>query len=201
MRALLAVVMLVSTVSAAESSWLAAHGRVDSDARASVWGGTRSVGLGVAVPDANGARAALTGEAQYAFFDRVVELRGARLWQLTAPRLVTLSAAVSGAVFLVPEGQVDIGAGPHASLTASIGGPRFSVDLSVQSGVELFARGPTRLPERLSLGVSFTVGPLAFTVAGRAGLDLVPAGAFVFRGEAVACIGWAYNRSLEHVLR
>ena len=190
MRALGLLVVLLSGSTFAEGSWLAARGRLLNETRVEAWVGTRSFGLGMVKPDAPGAAAGMVGEATWAVFDRVLELRGARQWQLTKARAVTLSTSLGATVFLVPEGQTDVGVGPHGTFTASFGGEVFSFDLSLQTGVEIFARGPNRLPQRVVAGFNLRLGDFTVALMGRAGADVMPGHNFVVRGEAMLAVGW-----------
>lgn len=189
MRAATAMVMLISTSAMAEAGWLSARGRIERNLRIEAWGGTRSVGAGVLRPDESNPRAALTGELVYAYFDRALELRGARVWQLTTHDFTNVTFSAGGAAHLVPE-NIDGGLGPHAALTFSFGGPVFAVNLGLQTGAELFFRALYwRLPERISLGVQFRTGDWALSLVGRTGVDIIPTG-FVLRGEAMLSLSW-----------
>ena len=83
------LVLLLASSALAEGGWLTARGRLQPELRLEAWGGTRSAGVGLVLPDAPGARAAVSGELLYAFLDRTLEVRGARVWQLTKNRLST----------------------------------------------------------------------------------------------------------------
>jgi hypothetical protein len=190
MRRVFVALLLSSPIAFAESPWLSAHGRAADGLRIEAWGGPRTVGAGVAlVPAAwNGP---LTVEGSWSFVDRMLELRGARVWQLTKPRFATPSVAVAMTTFFVPGQEFDWGLGPHAQFSLSLGSDVFAVDVGVQSGVEMFVRGGgPRFPERLSLGATLHVGNFAISLAGRTGIDLTPGHSFVFRGEAILGLGW-----------
>lgn len=190
-RAGAALLALTAAVAHAEAGLLTARGRLAPELRLEAWGGSRTVGVGVVRPDAAGARAGLGAELLWAWPDRTLELRGARVWQLTPPRFATASATLGGAVHLVPEGGVDGGVGPHAGLTLALGGERLTVDLGLQAGGELFFRERLlRLPLRAALGVGLRLGPLAVGLHARAGLDLAPGQAFLGRGEVALSLGW-----------
>lgn len=189
MKALLLPVLLLGATAFAEAGWLSARGRIEPQLRIEAWGGTRSVGAGVLRPDAENRSAALTAELTYAFFDRSIELRGARVWQLTKHDFTNVTFSAGGAAHLVPE-RLDGGLGPHAALTVAFGGPVFSAHLGVQTGAELFFRALYwRLPERVSLGFQLRTGDWALSLVGRTGVDIIPAG-FVLRGDAMLSISW-----------
>lgn len=183
-----ALIMLLSTTAFAEAGWLSARGRIDEGVRFEAWGGTRSFGVGVLRPDSGNRFAALTGELAYGFWDRALELRGARVWQLTSGK-ADVSLSTGGSAYLMPE-NVDGGLGPHVALTFGFGGPIFTFDLSLQTGVEFFFRSLTwRLPERVGVGFQWRIANWNIGLAGRAGVDVLPAG-WVLRGEAVLSLAW-----------
>lgn len=189
MRVATALIMLISTSAFAEAGWLSARGRIEENIRIEAWGGTRSFGAGILRPDTDNKAAALTGELAYAFFDRSLELRGARVWQLTKHDFTNITFSAGGSAHLVPE-HIDGGLGPHAALSFSFGGPMFSVNLGLQTGAELFFRSIYwRLPERISLGLQFRTGDWALSLVGRTGVDIIPTG-FVLRGEAMLSLSW-----------
>ncbi|MFZ5442175.1 MAG: hypothetical protein ACOZQL_19360, partial [Myxococcota bacterium] len=158
--------------------------------RVEAWGGSRSVGAGLVRPDGPGARGALSAEALYVFTDRTVELRGARVWQLTPTQGATASVTLGAAAHVVPA-PFDVGLGPHAGLNLSLGGPTFTVDLSLQSGAEFFyARLAPRLPQRAGLGLQLRLGRWALGVQARMGVDVLPGEGWVGRGEVVASLAW-----------
>lgn len=188
-RGLLLFLVLFSAVVHAEAGWLSARGRIEQNLRIEAWGGTRSFGAGVLRPDTDNTSAALTGELAYAYFDRALELRGARVWQLTKHDFTNITVSAGGSAHLVPE-NIDGGLGPHAALTFSFGGPFFSVNLGLQTGAELFFRALYwRLPERISLGIQLRTGDWALSLVGRTGVDIIPTG-FVLRGEAMLSLSW-----------
>jgi hypothetical protein len=181
---------LVSATARAEAGWLTARGRLAPELRVEAWGGSRSVGGGVVRPDGPQARAGLSAEALYVFSDRTLELRGARVWQLTAAGAATVSVTLGAAAHLVPAG-FDVGLGPHAGLNLSLGSGVFTVDLSLQTGAEFFySRLEPRLPERASLGLQLRLGRWALGAQARAGVDVLPGTGWVGRGEVVASLSW-----------
>jgi hypothetical protein len=191
MRATALLVVVCSGSALAEGAWLTARGRLLPETRLEVFGGPRSVGVGLVRPDAEGATAGLAAEVAYVFADRVSELRGSRVWQFTAPRFGTGSASLGLTGIVVPEGAFDLGIGPHAGLTLALGGDTFTVDLGLQTGLELFVRQQTpRLPQRAILGLNFHLGKVAVSVMGRIGADLLPGRPFVGRGEVILSLGW-----------
>jgi hypothetical protein len=214
--------VLISATAFAEAGWLSARGRLLREVRVEAWAGTNSAGAGFVRPDAeratpsgpttppglsepvikapggngDGPTAALTAELAYAWRHRTLELRGARLWQLTPTRTGTLSAFVGGAAHVVPEGRFDLGVGPHAGLTLSLGGSVCTVDLGLQTGAELFfAPVLARFPQRAQLSLNFVLGPLALGLHARLGVDLVTAQPFVGRGELALSLGWLFASS------
>lgn len=183
--------LLTSSAVRAESGWLTARGRLQPEVRLEAWGGTDSVGAGFVRPDEKGALAGLSAELGYAFRNRTVELRGARVWQFTPSRFGTASATVGAAVHLVPEGVFDVGLGPHAGLNLSLGGDVFTVDLGLQTGVELFfANALPRFPQRLQLSLNLRVRSFAVGLHARAGVDIVPHQGFLGRGELSISVSW-----------
>jgi hypothetical protein len=174
----------------AEGAWLTARGRLQPELRVEGWGGPRTAGLGFVRPDEPGASGAWGLEASYAFLDRAVELRGTRQWQLSKTRFATASATVGASGFMVTAGGLNLGLGPHAGLTLSLGGRAFSVDLGLQTGAELFvSQDSVRLPQRALIGVNVLIGRVAVSFMARAGADLLPGRYFVGRGEFVICLG------------
>jgi hypothetical protein len=191
MRALGLCCALVSLTAHAEAGWLTARGRLEPELSVSVWGGARSVGGGLVLPDARGASAGLGAELAYAFLDRTVELRGTRVWQFSANRFGTGSATLGASVHVVPEGGFDVGLGPHAGLNLSLGGEVFTVDLGLASGVEVFvAPLGARLPQRGLVGLHLRLRDWALRLQARIGADIVPGHAFVGRGEFVLSLSW-----------
>ncbi len=193
-RALFFVLSLSATFAGAEGGWLSARGRLQPDLRLEAWAGSRTAGLGVVFPDAPGAMAGIGAEVLYAFFDRTLELRGARVWQLTKNRLATASTTVGASAHLVPS-AFDVGLGPHAGLNLALGGERFTFDFGLQTGVEVFVTSQrTRLPQRLLLGADLRLGQFGVGVHLRGGVDLVPGHGFVGRGEATVSFAWFVTR-------
>ena len=119
---------------------------------------------------------------------RALELRGARVWQLTSGK-ADVSLSTGGSAYLMPE-NVDGGLGPHVALTFAFGGPIFTFDLSLQTGVEFFFRSLTwRLPERVGVGFQWRIANWNIGVAARTGVDVLPGG-WVLHGEAVLSLAW-----------
>jgi hypothetical protein len=190
MKRALCLVSLLAAPAFAEGGWLTARGRLQPGTRLEVWGGNVSFGAGLVAPDAKDARAALSLEALYAFRDRTLELRGGRVWQFTAARFATASATLSGAAFVVPEG-FDLGIGPHGALSLALGGETFTVDLTLETGAELFFRERVaRLPQRGGLGLNLRVGEFGFSLQAKIGADIIPGANAVARGELVASFAW-----------
>ena len=189
-RAGLAALLLLASVAEAEGGWLTARGRLQPELRLEAWGGSRTAGVGVVLPDAPSAAAGVSAELAYAFLDRALELRGARVWQFSKNRFGTGSATLGASVHVVPEG-FDVGLGPHAGLNLALGGDVFTVDLGLQSGVEIFFRELVpRLPERALLGLNLRLGDWALGLHARAGADIIPGSGFVGRGELAVSLGW-----------
>ena len=187
-RAATGLLLLVASTAFAEGGWLTARGRLQPELRLEAWGGTRSAGVGFVLPDAPAARAGVSGELLYAFLDRTVEVRGARVWQLTKNQLGTASATLGGSAHLVPGS--DFGLGPHAGLNLALGGETFTVDLGLQTGAELFSSLVTRLPQRLLLGLELRLGKWSVGLHIRGGVDVLPGRGFVGRGEATLSLSW-----------
>lgn len=182
-----------ASVAMAEAGWLTARGRLLPETRVEAFAGTRSFGVGVVRTDDTNARAGVSFEAVVGFLDRDLELRGARVWQVSSTGFATASVAVGGAAFLIPDrAGADGGLGPHGTLSLSLGGRVFSVDLSLQTGAELFFRAPltVRLPQRASLGLHLRLAEFAISVAARTGADLMPGRNFVGRGEVMIGVSW-----------
>lgn len=187
----LGLIILVASSAYAESGWLTARGRLQPELRLEAWGGSDSFGAGFVRPDAPGALAGLSAELGYAFRNRTVELRGARVWQFSPSRFGTGSATLGGAVHLVPEGVFDVGLGPHAGLNLALGAETFTVDLGLQSGVELFfANVLPRFPQRLQLSLNLRIRSFAVGLHARVGADLIPNHSFVGRGELAISVSW-----------
>lgn len=190
-RAPLLAVLTLAGVAHAEGAWLTARGRLQPETRVEVWGGPRTLGLGFVRPDEANAAAGWGAEASYAFLDRTLELRGTRVWQFSKTRFATGSATVGASGFMVTAGGLDLGLGPHAGLTLSLGGRTFSVDLGLQTGVELFVNeAAPRLPQRALIGLNFLFGRVALSLMARAGADVIPGHFFVGRGDFVLALGW-----------
>lgn len=188
-RLVTCAVMLASCAAWAEGQWLTSRGRLVPETRLEVFGGGRAFGVGIVRPN-DEARAAWSAELVYAYTDRVVELRGARVWQFTQTRFATGSVNAGTSLYVLPE-RFNLGLGPTAGLTLSLGGQTVSVDLGLQTGVDLFAVGALpRLPQRASIGVTVRVSDFTVSAMARAGADLMPGHAFVGRGDVVLALGW-----------
>lgn len=188
-----------SAAALAESGWLTARGRLAPELRVEAWGGPRSVGAGFLRPDEPGAPAGLGAEVAYVIPDRVLTLRAGRAWQLTRTGFATASATLGGAAWFVPQVDFDLGIGPHAGLALALGGERFTVDLGLQAGLEIFVRyGGPRVPVRAQLGASLRLGEWAVGAMARAGADVLPGEGFVGRGEVILSLSWF---GLERVTR
>ena len=190
---------VLATAAHADASWLGAHGRLFPTARLEVYGGPRAVGAGVVQPDHPEARSGVSAEASWSLGNRVLELRGARSWQLTSARFATPSVLLGFAGYVVPEGGFDLGVGPHLGATLNLGGDTFNVDLGLQTGVEVFVRAPgARLPQRALLVFNLHVGDFTVALMGRVGADLRPGHLFVVQADASLALGWL---GLERALR
>jgi hypothetical protein len=184
------LLLLAALPAFAEGGWLSARGRLQPELRLEAWAGNLSFGAGVVAPDAGNVRAALLIEALYAFRDRTIELRGGRVWQLTANRFATASATLSGAAYVVPEG-FDLGIGPHGTLSLALGGRVFTVDLSLETGAELFFRARVaRLPQRGVLGLNLRIADFGLSAQAKLGADVVPGANPVGRGELMLSFSW-----------
>ena len=203
MRSLVLVVLSVSATAGAEGGWLTARGRLEPELAVAVWGGSRTIGAGLVLPDSRGAAAGVSAELAYAFLDRTVELRGARVWQFSANRFGTGSATLGASVHVVPEGVFDVGVGPHAGLNLSLGGEVFTVDLGLQSGVEVFfAQLVPRLPQRGLISLHLRLGDWAIGLHARIGADIIPGHSFVGRGELAVSLGWfGFERARDSAAR
>lgn len=200
-RALISLISFTAATSSAEAGWLSARGRLLPETRLEAFVGTRSFGAGVLRTDTGNPRAGLTFEGVVGFTDRDAELRGARVWQVTQTGFATTSVSLGGAAFIVPDrAAFDLGIGPHASLALSLGGPVFSVDLSLQTGLEVFLRqqGAPRLPQRAGLGLHLRVSEFTIAAMARIGADLFPGRNFVGRGEVMLSVGWL---GFDHAIR
>lgn len=192
-RALISLLLFTATAAQAEAGWLSARGRLLPETRMEAFVGTRSFGAGFLRTDTGNARAGLTFEGVVGFTDRDAELRGARVWQVTQTGFATTSVSLGGAAFIVPDrAAFDLGIGPQASLALSLGGPVFSVDLSLQTGLEVFLRqqGAPRLPQRAGLGLHLRVSEFTIAAMARVGADVFPGRNFVGRGEVMLSVGW-----------
>lgn len=176
----------------AEAGWLTARGRLLPETVVEAFVGTRSFGAGFVRTDTSNPRAGLSFEGVVGFTDRDAELRGARVWQLGDARFATASVSLGGAAFIVPDRAFDLGLGPQAQLALTLGGRVFSVDLALQTGLELFVRqqGAPRLPQRAVLGLHLRLAEFTVAVMARAGADVFPGRSFVGRGEVMVSVGW-----------
>ena len=188
------IVCLVCTAQQAnaEAGWLTSRGRLLPETVVEAFVGTRSFGAGFVRTDTSNPRAALSFEGVVGFTDRDAEVRGARVWQLGEARFATASVALGGAAFIVPDRAFDLGIGPQAQLALTLGGRVFSVDLALQTGLEVFLRqqGAPRLPQRAVLGLHLRVSEFTVAVMARAGADIFPGRNFVGRGEVMVSVGW-----------
>jgi hypothetical protein len=192
-RVLGLVTLVAAPAAFAEAGWLTARGRLVPRTRVEAYAGTRSFGLGLVRTDDANPRAGVSVEAVVGFLDRDVEVRGARVWQFSPTAFATGSVALGGAAFFVPDRMgPDGGLGPHGTLSLSLGGEVFRVDLSLQTGAELFFRAPLtlRLPQRAGLGLHLQLGEFAVALMARTGADVVPGRAFVGRGEVMLGVSW-----------
>lgn len=190
-RAVALVVLLAGTGARADAGWLTSRGRVQPQSRLEAWGGPHSFGAGVLLLDEGRDDRGVGLEVAWVVPDRVAALRLGRTWQLTRVGVAAVSATVGGTGWFVPSPLLDLGAGPQASLGLTLGGEVFSVELGLQSGVEVFVRqeGP-RLPQRAQLGFSLRLGHWAVSLLARLGADVLPGRGFVGRGEAVLSLSW-----------
>jgi hypothetical protein len=187
-RALL--VLLLASVAHAEGGWLTARGRLQPELRLEAWGSTDSAGAGFVLPDET-ARAAWSAELGYAYFNRVFEARGNRVWQVVPTKFATISFTAGALMHVVPEGVFDFGFGPVAGFNLSLGGNTVTVDLGLLSSIEAFvAQFYTRFPQRLQLSLNVRAGPLVFGLHARAGVDLSAEQLFVMKGELALTFGW-----------
>ena len=190
MRVTALFIVLFAASAFAEGGWLTARGRLQPEARVEAWGGTNSLGVGLVLPDAKNRSAALGAEVLYAFRDRVVELRGGRVWQFTANRFATASVTAGAVAFVVPA-AFDFGLGPHGTLALALGGERFTVDLALETGAEFFVHGlVSRFPQRGLVGLNLRLGSWAISAQGKLGVDLVPSANFIGRGEVIVSLSW-----------
>jgi hypothetical protein len=192
--------LLLAPVAAAEAPVLTARGRVDAS-NLSLLAGPQGVGVGflLAAPSVPGSRpTALGGELFVLPSTGVLELRGAGQWQLTSGEGAFQASAQLGlTTYGVVRGPTDLGAGPHASLTASLGGPRLEAFLGAQAGLEAFLRtGGPRVPLRALLGARGRLGPWGLALTARAGVDLERGLSATWRGEVLLALSW-YGRVVE----
>jgi hypothetical protein len=186
--------LCVSSTAFAEGQWLTLRGRLVPETRFEVWGGPRTAGVGLLRAD-DDATAAWSAELLYAFTDRVVEARGARVWQISPSRFATASVNAGTSVFVVSQAFPTLGLGPTAGVTLGLGGKTVSVDLGLQTGVDAFVGVPAiRFPERASLGLTVRIGDFAVSAMARAGADFEPGHTFVFRGDFMISLEWLRAR-------
>jgi hypothetical protein len=187
----LLALVLVPGVALAESGWLVARGRLLPETRLEAFVGSDTFGAGFVRTDTSNGRAGISFEGVIGFIGRTAELRGARVWQLGATRFATASVSLGGAAFLVPDRRVpEVGLGPHGQLSLTLGGRVFAVDLSLETGAELFFRGGLRLPQRAGLGLHLRIAEFTVALMARAGADLAVGRSFVGRGEVMLAVGW-----------
>lgn len=196
---LAALLLLASAPARAEAPVLTATSHPDTGPRVVVLAGLPAQGgVGLLLPD--GGRGALGVELVGQLAGRVAEARAG--WQLPLARAGLFDAALQlgGTAYLVPVGRLDAGLGAHAGLFGGFGGQPSAespagvtahVSLGVQAGAEVFARelGP-RVPLRAVLAGRVVSGPLWLGLTARGGLDLEPARAATYRGEALLLLGW-----------
>lgn len=201
MRALvLTSALLLAPVAAAEAPLLTARGRVEAS-HLSLLAGPQGVGLGflLAAPPVPDSRpVAFGGELFVLPSTGVLELRGAGQWQLTSGEGAFQASAQLGlTTYGVVRGPADLGLGPHAGLTASLGGPRLEAFLGAQAGLEAFLRtGGPRVPLRALLGTRGRLGPWGLALTTRAGVDLERGLSPTWRGEVLLALSW-YGRVVE----
>lgn len=187
----LVLLVMTSTAAFAEAPWVSARGRLAPRPRLEVFAGPGSAGAGVVLLDRDSTSRGYSVEGGFRYFDRVLDLRGTRVWQVTPKRVATVSVLLGGSATFVPEGGFDVGICPHAGAVLALGGERFTVDLFVQTGAELFVRAPSiRFPQRVGLGLNLRVGDFGFSLMGRAGADVSTRGSFAGRAEAVLAVSW-----------
>jgi hypothetical protein len=199
MRLALFLVLALPALAHAEAGLLSSRGRLDPRSRVELFGGPRSLGLGLTFTDLEQRAGAKEGaahagvglEAAWFLFDRVAEVRVARVWQVTRSGVATLSVAVGGTGIVVPDAKFVLGAGPQAAVSLGLGGRHFQVDVAAQGGAELFIRAQTaRFPLRLQVGVSVLPGDFSFSVLARTGVDLFSTAPLAIRGEVLLAVGW-----------
>ena len=192
--------LLLAPVAAAEAPVLTARGRVDAS-HLSLLAGPQGVGLGflLARPSESESRpTALGGELFVLPSTGVLELRGAGQWQLSSGQGAFQASAQLGlTAYGVVRGPADVGLGPHAGLTASLGSPRLEGFLGAQAGLEAFLRtsGP-RVPVRALLGARGRLGPLGLALTARAGVDLERGLSPTWRGDMLLALSW-YGRASQ----
>ncbi|WP_375769299.1 hypothetical protein NR798_00025 [Archangium gephyra] len=201
MRALVfSTALLLAPVATADAPVLTARGRVD-DSHLSLLAGPQGVGLGflLAAPPVPGSRpTAFGGELFVLPSTGVLELRGAGQWQLTSGQGPFQASAQLGlTTYGVVRGAADLGLGPHAGLTASLGGPRLEALLGAQAGLEAFLRtGGPRLPVRALLGARGRLGPWGLALTARGGVDFERGLSATWRGDVLLALSW-YGRVSE----
>lgn len=190
-RAALSLVVLVASHAFAEGAWLTAKGRVTEGLQVGLWGGPRTLGAGLVIPN-DAHRAAAGVEGLYNVVDRTGELRGTGQWQLNQAGLATGSVTLGLSAIVVPDVDFDLGFGPHAGLNLSLGSRVFTVDFGLQTGVDLFIRqhNTTRFPQRALIGFTVHVSRFTLSVMARVGVDFQVNLPFVGRGEFVVALGW-----------
>lgn len=183
--------MFVALPAFAEASWFVARGRLVEETGVEAFVGTRSFGVGVTRTDTANPRAALSFEGVFGVSDRIGELLVSRVWQITPAKFATATVSLGGSAIVVPDRLVDAGLGPHGQLSLSLGTRVFSVELGLQSGIELFLRQPTpRFAQRALLGVMLRLSDFSIGAMARVGADLFIGHAFVGRGEVMVTVGW-----------
>ncbi|WNG45837.1 hypothetical protein F0U60_18250 [Archangium minus] len=192
--------LLLASVATAEAPVLTTRGRVDAS-HLTLLAGPQGVGLGflLAAPlEPESRPTAFGGELFVLPSTGVLELRGAGQWQLTSDEGVFQASAQLGlTTYGVLRGPADLGLGPHAGLTASLGGPRLEGFLGAQAGVEAFLRtGGPRVPLRALLGARGRLGPWGLALTARAGMDLERGLSATWRGDVLLALSW-YGRFVE----
>ena len=188
MRTIAAAVCLLAAGANAEAGWLTANGRAAQSPRLMAFAGLRSAGLGYAYP-ATSASGDLSFEGSWSYADRFAQLSATRRWQLTRPGLASLCGVAGLAGYVVPEGGLDLGLGPHVGLFLALGGKTVSLHLGALSGADLFARGFGRFTERIQLAVTSQLGRLTLVLVARTGVDLIPGHNFVVTADVIVGAG------------
>ncbi|GEM_PF-2652871 len=189
MKPTLALALLVGGLAHAEAGWLTAQGRITEGAELAVYGGPKSIGIGLLRSDNHNPGRGIGAELAWSLADRVVEVSAARRWQLGEPGKATFSGTVGLAGFIIPEGKFDLALGPNVGINAGFGGKAISFEVGVLSGVELFTRELFRFPQRLQVGVRAQLGRVTLRLYGRAGVDLILERNYILRADAVLCVG------------